>query len=613
MQHRFVMKLSQSQSKYFFSSLFFLGTLLVSGYFARLDPNWHHDGILFKPASDVAAGLSLFRETFSQYGALTTYLQAAAIAVFGKSLLVVRYEAAIFLSLTSAFFYLIVREIVPTSIAVLAVVLWICLAPFFTQTFLPWSSIYALFFAVLGTWLLIKGVNFGSLKSMAWGYCFAAGLCFAASFWTRQPTGILFPVMFSLFLFCYLDRSTSRRTTIVQALSYVCGFLFFNAVIFSWLFIDDALLDWWKQSIQGASSFAGQESEKGSIFQRVVRYLFPNPGRIHGGIESNIWRGLPAVNIAILFILGIGLARKHKQTVRSRSLLALCLLSFGSWHQYFPISGLWQIYWGASPMIGVAVAGTYLGFRHMRLPSQCSAILLVLFSMIVFGKDVHHRLTEAVGTFPISPIEFPTLEGMQLSNKFSQTNRVSGSIADYVTRLNQLGQFLSGVEERYPDVTLITFSEDAYLSSLLSQSGMYESYVDIHPDLFAAYKASSGRISKREWGMNHYRSYGAKENRYIPESSNGHKVTFLTPRIIQLYPENNRKLSEFIKHSRPLIEVKKGFHKGIDWGPGSRIWQAYGFSDYQVLIETDYSDGRESLILVAPEHMSRYSFLLDQN
>ena len=135
MQHRFVMKLSQSQSKYFFSSLFFLGTLLVSGYFARLDPNWHHDGILFKPASDVAAGLSLFRETFSQYGALTTYLQAAAIAVFGKSLLVVRYEAAIFLSLTSAFFYLIVREIVPTSIAVLAVVLWICLAPFFTQTF----------------------------------------------------------------------------------------------------------------------------------------------------------------------------------------------------------------------------------------------------------------------------------------------------------------------------------------------------------------------------------------------------------------------------------------------------------------------------------------------
>ena len=52
----------------------------VSGYFAHLDPDWHHDGILFKPAVDVASGKSLFRETFTQYGALTTYLQGAAVA-----------------------------------------------------------------------------------------------------------------------------------------------------------------------------------------------------------------------------------------------------------------------------------------------------------------------------------------------------------------------------------------------------------------------------------------------------------------------------------------------------------------------------------------------------
>ncbi len=67
--------------------LVFLGILIVAAHFARLDPDWHHDGILFKPAVDVAAGLSLFKETFTQYGALTTYLQAGAIAIFGKYLI----------------------------------------------------------------------------------------------------------------------------------------------------------------------------------------------------------------------------------------------------------------------------------------------------------------------------------------------------------------------------------------------------------------------------------------------------------------------------------------------------------------------------------------------
>jgi hypothetical protein len=606
------MNLSQPQSKFFVSFLFFLGTLFVSGYFARLDPNWHHDGILFKPASDVAAGLSLFRETFSQYGALTTYLQAGAIALFGKSLLVIRYEAALFLSLTSAFFFLIVREIVPTFIAVLAIILWLCLAPFFTQTFLPWSSIYALFFSILGVWVLLNGVNSGSLSLASWGYCVAAGICFAASFWARQPTGLLFPVMFTFFAFNYFDRSISRRTTAIQALGYVCGFLLLNIAIFSWLFIDDALPDWWRQSIQGASSFAGQEADKGSIFQNVFRYLFPNPCRIHGGIASNIWRGLPALNIITLCILITALVRNREQTCRLRSLLALSLLSLGSWHQYFPISGLWQIYWGASPMFGVAVAGTYLAIRQIWPHNRYSVAFVVLLTVMVFGKDVHHRLSEAVETFPISPVEFPTLEGMQLSSKFSQTNRVSGSLADYVTRLNRLGRFFAVVEELYPEVALITFSEDAYLGSLLSQTGSYESYIDIYPDLFAAYTAGAGGESKREWGINHYRIHGAKEGRYIPESSNGHKVTFFTPRIIQLYSDNKKKLSEYIKHSRPLIEVKKGLLKGVDWGPGSSPREAYGFADYQFLIETDYSDGQQSLILAPPEHMSRYTALISE-
>ena len=75
----------------------FITILAITFYFAHLDPDWHHDGIMFKPAVDVASGLSLFKETFTQYGALTTYLQAGAIALFGEHLIVLRFQAAFFL------------------------------------------------------------------------------------------------------------------------------------------------------------------------------------------------------------------------------------------------------------------------------------------------------------------------------------------------------------------------------------------------------------------------------------------------------------------------------------------------------------------------------------
>ena len=42
---------------------------------ASLGVDPHHDGIMLKPALDVLSGQVLFRDTFTQYGALTTYLQ----------------------------------------------------------------------------------------------------------------------------------------------------------------------------------------------------------------------------------------------------------------------------------------------------------------------------------------------------------------------------------------------------------------------------------------------------------------------------------------------------------------------------------------------------------
>ena len=145
-----------TSSEFVFVAFLFILILSVSGYFAHLDPDWHHDGILFKPAVDVASGKSLFRETFTQYGALTTYLQGAAVALFGKHLIVLRIEAALFLALTGALLYIICSQIVQKYAAILPTLVWLFMAHYSISSLLPWSSIFSLFFVILGGWLLIK-------------------------------------------------------------------------------------------------------------------------------------------------------------------------------------------------------------------------------------------------------------------------------------------------------------------------------------------------------------------------------------------------------------------------------------------------------------------------
>ena len=64
----------------------FLTTFLISGYLSTIGVEPHHDGIMFKPAVDFAEGKMLFKESFSQYGALTVLLQGLAIKIFGEYL-----------------------------------------------------------------------------------------------------------------------------------------------------------------------------------------------------------------------------------------------------------------------------------------------------------------------------------------------------------------------------------------------------------------------------------------------------------------------------------------------------------------------------------------------
>ena len=115
--------------------------------FARLGVDLHHDGIMLKPALDVLSGQVLFRDTFMQYGALSCYLQVAALWLH-PSLLAVRLLIVAAYAVTLFFLYAAWRLVLPRSLTVLSCGLLIL--------FIPLGSFGRVFVhPVAGAWLLL--------------------------------------------------------------------------------------------------------------------------------------------------------------------------------------------------------------------------------------------------------------------------------------------------------------------------------------------------------------------------------------------------------------------------------------------------------------------------
>lgn len=535
--------------------------ILVPAYFAFLDPDWHHDGILFKPAVDVASGLALYRETFSQYGALTTYLQAAAISIFGKHLLVIRLQAAIFLSLSGTLLFVIAHRIAPRNIAILSVFIWLAVAPYLGETFLPWSSIYSLFFILLGGWLLGKAVEPDTPRTLGYWLCFFSSFSFSAAFWARQPTGIMLPVMFLLFAILLLDRGLAHRRLCFQALAYIVGFLPLTTLMLAWLLINQSLGDWWLQSIVGASSFMAEatNAEKGFI-SNLMDHLLPHPNFIRGSGGSNLWRILPILTLIIFSCSLINLSIRRAQTTQGRQLLIASLLAIGMWHQYFPVPGAWQIYWGATLMIIVVAAGVFhtVSFLGIRPTLRILVALIAIGSL--FGHEIYSRSKPAFIISPISRIQIPTLEGMWASNQYSQKNNFSGSIHEYIRELGNLGRVLNNIRSLDPDRPLVTLTEDLYLPSVLKES-------------------------------------------------NPGPVTVWWRWVRNLYPDHEKGFKKFVKMHQPLIEIKIkpwGWNK-FDWAnKDSAIRARLGLAHYGVLVQTKYSDSGTAQILAPADFLAEY-------
>lgn len=425
----------------------FFVTFIVSGYFSTIGTDPHHDGVVLKPAIDLAQGKMLFRDTFTQYGALTTVIQTLVIKMFGEYLIAIKLATAFFYGLIAVLIYSIWSKFLTKKLALFSWLIWLSLAPYLSVVFLSWSSVYALFFQCLTLYLILRYFDTKSKKVIL-----LTGICGGLAFWIKQNVGAytIAASIVSIITIQYLGKK-KINTYFPILYKYLLGVILISLPILLWIVINGALNDWLKQSIYYALFWA--EYSKLHIFE----HFFP---RSIGNIS--IWALIPIVTI-------IALLREFFAKKPNFIVLIVSIFGLFSWLQYFPIADIRHTYWAATPMIGVTI---YLFFKLAESIGNNNLIakysIFIFLIMLIFARDLNFGIKSGFikATQEYKYLNSPSvLKGMKLSNsEFIFYKKTYEDVIKY--------------ENKYGKTNIITTGGNALYLTFIKSDNFSPIYVD---------------------------------------------------------------------------------------------------------------------------------------
>lgn len=388
--------------KFAFPSAIFILTFIVSGYFSTIGADPHHDGILFKPALDVNHGSILFKDTFTQYGPLTTFIQVVAIKIFGEYLLTIKLLTAAFYAFISLTLYFIFIKFIPKFVAFFSLIIWLLIAPYYSMAFLSWSSVYALLFQLIASLILLNATKNKSSNLYFW-----AGLFTSLVFWSRQSVGIfMFFAVCAYLIYQFSIKGIKEKEFKFSISKYLIGNLIISLFFLIYIIGNHALTDWLKQSFIFAYNWGKMFGISYSL-ERIITCLFP-----FSISPLSIWIIIPVSSI-LLFI----------SNYKNKAISLLFFIGMASWLQYFPQTTLRHFYWAATPMLPLLAIFIYQFINEYLLKNFCISksvlsLLVALGMWIIFAPDIAFRINQAF-TKINTPYYFikepPVLNGIRLT------------------------------------------------------------------------------------------------------------------------------------------------------------------------------------------------------
>lgn len=478
----------------------FAVTLFLIYRFAIIGFDAHHTGLMYKTALDVARGGVIFRDTFTQYGALTSLLQALFIRMMGERVTSILFATAFFYAASHTALYALARRFFDKRISLGITFVALMLAPFYTWTFHPWSSVFSLFFLLIALYATLIATQKRSFIA-----AFLAGVFAMLAFWCRQPVGIVtaLAALLCLAFFAWQSekKSAARRRYLLLLIPLFAGLLCGFFAFFIPLAANGALHDFYRQCIEGMVTFASDRSstERFGIFGVIGTLLYclllaPLVQWFSPGINY-IWVLLPLSSLA-LFVIAFRKLRRERDEKAAKTFgayLVLSVFAVASWHQYYPVSCYRHWYWAAFPSIISLCLLTKMFFEHP--PKRVAALLttkkrqilaFVLAGLLLFGSNVIYHGTAGI----INQVEnsdrvifenehYTHLDGLYLDP----------DVAAFYTELFDSVAFL---EELFPERNIINTTENGVFAlfgenfcPIYNNSGDF--YYKEYPDLLAAY------------------------------------------------------------------------------------------------------------------------------
>lgn len=429
--------------------------------FTTLDIDPYHDGLMLKPAVDVVSGQTLFRDSLMMYGPLTTWLQAAAMALAGTTLRVVRLSTVFAYGLAAGALVMCWRLVLPRPLAIIAGAFWLLFSPIGFALH-PWPSVYALCFQSMALLGLMRAVS--SSGGRGWGL--ASGVCAGLTFLCRQlPTGVFTcaGVLAGLAAVALLFPAYRRRA-IDACVGAVVGMALVLAIFLLHLVWQGSLDAWWEQTVVWAFRWAQGSSGVGIRALRCLDLWLPY-GVVFGAVillalllvrggrplTSALALGLTAAwvwfavwfgyieafgqgvtPIALTLALGSTLyvAVRDRRAPGEETVLALVALivCLGSWTQVYPLGDPGHLFWGISLSYGFSLLAAWqLGARRTAL---VAAVLVLLWSPFAVGKVLQWQKRLAAPRVTLT--EPPLLAGMrERPQRARQWRRLAAAIRDY--------------------------------------------------------------------------------------------------------------------------------------------------------------------------------------
>ena len=455
----------------------FLITFAIAYPLSLIGLDIHHDGVILKPALDVWSGQTLFLDSFSQYGPLTTWIQVGFMKVLGPGFLSIRVAAAFFYALSAGALAELWSLFLPRLWVWISLAIWIGLAPYISESvMLSWPSVFALFFQILSALCLLKA--FGKRPGMA----VISGASAAAVFWCRQPVGLVTLVGFSGVVFLFTAAKWKTQKDLKTFSGFFLGVLLILGGVLVHLYWAGSLHFWIEQNILWPAIWA--KGTGGATFERVFFYLVRirnesivllvvlGLAKVICTIFETKFRVHPRIQWAVALLFGAGIFFRFPLSVYQAGALTLIpltglfvaapmllkkpswmgltalVLVISSWAQFYPVNDSWHVYWAISPSIGIFIYWVNDLFKNkIWLQAFFGCWLLSLACTQLPGT--YRKLTA-----PYATVKDPVLSGIRLPIPRAETFR------KLVDRLHELSAqhgdrpiVLEGVDPFYACLT----------------------------------------------------------------------------------------------------------------------------------------------------------------